>query len=160
MLLWISVILLRFRGRVPSGLELDSGVLSTSSSFICSSFSCRRHMLTTHLTPGKLHFESIWNGNLCWSWLVFPSGCGGVWPGALCPAPLSLPLSLQEDGLPRCPVLQSEVAHSSAEVFCFGVSHHGFGVAQEQEESVESGQETKEKEQVNSVCRTLANALT
>lgn len=38
--LWLSAILLRLRGRVPSSLGVLSGVFSTSSSFVCSSLSC------------------------------------------------------------------------------------------------------------------------
>lgn len=37
---WVSIGLLRFRGKVPSSLEMVSGVLKISSSLSCSSFSC------------------------------------------------------------------------------------------------------------------------
>lgn len=71
---------------------------------------------------------------------MFPSGRGSVRAWALCSTFLSLPLSLQEDGLPCGPVLQRKVTYGSTEVFRFGVSHHGSGVAQEEEERVESGE--------------------
>lgn len=37
---WISISLLRFRGKVPSGRDMFSGVLRISSSLIWSSFPC------------------------------------------------------------------------------------------------------------------------
>lgn len=71
---------------------------------------------------------------------MFPPGCGSVRAWTLCATSLSLPLSLQEDGLPRGPVLQREVTDGSAEILRFGVPRHGFGVAEEQEERVEPGE--------------------
>lgn len=37
---WVSICLLRLRGKVPSSLGMFSGVLKISSSLSCSSFSC------------------------------------------------------------------------------------------------------------------------
>ena len=76
---------------------------------------------------------------------MFPPGCGSVRAWTLCATFLSLPLSLQEDGLPCGPVFQREVTDGSAEVLRFGVPHHGFGVAEEQEERVEPGERSSSK---------------
>lgn len=69
--------------------------------------------------------------NLCWSLATLPAGCGSATAWTLFSSSQTLPLPLQEDGLPCGPVLQGKVTDSSAEVLCFGVPCHGFGVAKE-----------------------------
>lgn len=136
---WVSICLLRLRGKVPSSLEMFSGVLKISSSLSCSSFSCWINTQEQNQVLFLWHFQIFnWSPNLCWGFLKLLSCYRSVGSQTLSSTLQTLPLSLQEDGLPRGPVLQRKVAHSSTEIFCFDFSHHSFGIAQEQEERVES----------------------
>lgn len=74
---------------------------------------------------------------------MFPLGRGSVRCRALGAPSQPLPLSLQEDGLPRRPVLQGEMAEGSTEGLRPRVFHRGLWVTQEQEERVESTEERK-----------------
>lgn len=105
-----------------------------------------------HFVQNWPHIKGIWSKNLWRSLLMFPPGCGSVRAWTLCATFLSLPLSLQEDGLPRGPVLQREVTDGSAEVLRFGVPRHGFGVAEEQEERVEPGESRNDEEKRQFYC--------
>lgn len=78
------------------------------------------------------HCKTIWSKNLCGSLLsLFPPAYGSVEAWAFCSVFLLFSLSLKQDALSHCPVLQRKVTDGFAEVLCFGVSHHCSGVAQE-----------------------------
>lgn len=127
---WISISLLRFRGKVPSGPERFSGDLRISSSLSCSSFSC--------CDGNKIKFNLCiyftmtfnWSWDLWWRFLMLLFCCRSVETRTLSSTLQTFPFSLQEDGLLCGAVLQRKVANGSTEIFCFDFFHHSFGVAQ------------------------------